>query len=336
MKKNVVLVDYIQDKDWDFIRGLEDSSGIGWETECMESSGLHGGVKTLVRYYTYFKLAFKVFRHRDKYEKVIAWQQFFGIFFSFYCKLFRVDLMKCPELYVMELIYKPKKGFFGNLYKKFIGYCLNSPYITRIIVFSKDEKEYYQSIFKLSNSVIDTVHYGLQDSYEKYKKYISNNRYYIAAGRSNRDYGFLIDVWPRELQLKIICDNQKLKVGDNIQLLDKCYREDYFKELAGCHAVIIPLKDKNASSGQLVMLQAMMLGKPVIVTENNTVRDYIIENEDGFIVNASGEELRESIKKLDDNEIWKKMSATGRNHFLEFHSMRAMGTSVGKLIAGEK
>lgn len=335
MKKNVVLVDYIQNKEWDFVRGLEESTGIKWETECLESSGLHGGIKNVARYFTYFKLALHVFKHREEYGNIVAWQQFFGLIISFYSRLFRADVRKCPKLYVMELIYKPKSGMFGRIYERFIRYCINSSYINRIFVFSKNESDYYQSLFQTRDDLILPIHYGLEDLFSKYKEYITNEQFYLAAGRSNRDYDFLISEWPGNKRLKIICDNKKLKLRGEMQQLENSYGDDYYKELAKCHAVVIPLKNKNISSGQLVMLQAMMFGKPIIITENKTVRDYLKENEDGYIIDSIGIELREAIKRLDDPTIWENISLNGRKHFVKNHSMKAMGIMVGKDIFGD-
>ena len=64
-------------------------------------------------------------------------------------------------------------------------------------------------------------------------------------------------------------------VPDNIEILADCHDNDFFRELAKCKAVIVPLEDTHISSGQLVIIQAMMYGKPVVVTENDTVKDYV-------------------------------------------------------------
>lgn len=332
MKKNVVLVDYDRNSDWDFLRGLKNATHEDWILECQESSGDHGGIKNLIRYLKYFSFPIHILRKRTEYEKVICWQQFHGIILSFYFKLFRIRRDECPKLYVMELIYKPKAGLIGKIYNKFINYSIKSPYISKIFVFSRDERERYKILFGLSDNDIVTIHLGIQDRYSKYKDDIKDDGYYVAAGRSNRDYDFLLKEWPENIPLKIICDNKKLDVRDNIEQLTNCYREEYHKILAGCHGVVIPLEDEMASSGQLVMLQSMMFGKPIIITENKTVRDYLIDGEDGYVINKNGNELKDRVIDLMNNQLWKKISKIAREHFVISHSELAMGRNVGTII----
>lgn len=332
MKKNAILVDYNRNTKWDFLDGLKETTGKEWTIECQESSGDHGGIKNIIRYLKYFSFPIHVLRRRAEYEKVICWQQFHGIILSFYFKLFHIKKAECPKLYVMELIYKPKSGLIGKIYNRFIYYSINSPYITKIFVFSKDEREYYKKLFGLNDNDIETIHLGIEDKYDKYKDEIRDDRYYVAAGRSNRDYDFLIENWPENVCLKIIYDNKKLDVRGNIEQLTDCYRDDYHRVLAGCHGVVIPLQDQYASSGQLVMLQSMMFGKPIIISENKTVRDYLIDSEDGYIINKDGNELRNRIIELQNPQIWKRLSKAARDHFIISHSELAMGKAVGSII----
>lgn len=70
------------------------------------------------------------------------------------------------------------------------------------------------------------------------------------------------------------------------------------RKLGNCYAVILPLDDENISSGQLVILQAIMLGKPAIVTRNRTVTDYIIDGYNGYVIEKNEESLIKMIKKL--------------------------------------
>lgn len=332
MKRNVVLVDYKQNNDWDFIRGLEDITNFHWDVEFKESSGLHGGVKSFLRYFSYFSFSFRIFWNREKYERIIAWQQFFGLIISFYCKLFGVSKSRCPKIYVMELIYKPKKGILGKIYEKFVKYCVNSPYITKFTVYSAHEKKHYELTLNISEKLIETVSLGIEDCYEKFSQYITDEHYYMTAGRSNRDYKFLLDYWPADKKLLIICDNEKLKIKNGMEQLQNCYMDDYYQKLAKCHGVVIPLKDKNISSGQLVILQAMMFGKPVVVTDNKTVREYLIDREDGYVINDNEKELLDALDKMENKDNWLYLTKRCREHFILLHSMRAMGNAVGKLI----
>ena len=58
-------------------------------------------------------------------------------------------------------------------------------------------------------------------------------------------------------------------------MLNDCIGDDMLKIMARSHCVVIPLKDTGISSGQRVILQAMALGKPIICTDADGIRDYV-------------------------------------------------------------
>jgi glycosyltransferase involved in cell wall biosynthesis len=109
----------------------------------------------------------------------------------------------------------------------------------------------------------------------------------VSAGRSGRDYELLIEaVRGMNLDLHIICDQfpEALRAGlpDNVAILDDCYGNCYFDELVKCRFVVIPLSVNDISAGQMVLLQAMALGKPVIITRTATTIDYV-QDGDGVL-----------------------------------------------------
>lgn len=109
----------------------------------------------------------------------------------------------------------------------------------------------------------------------------------VSAGRSGRDYALLIEaVRGKNLDLHIICDQfpEALRAGlpSNVTILDDCYGDCYFDELIKCRFVVVPLSVNDISAGQMVLLQAMALGKPVIITRTATTIDYV-QDGDGVL-----------------------------------------------------
>lgn len=209
---------------------------------------------------------------------------------------------------------------------------ITSGYIKKIIVFSKNEKNYYSNIFNVSSEIFNCVRLGYEDK-AKDTVYKKREKYYLTAGRSNRDYDFLIEAWKEEKDvLKIVCDIMKMDNLNKIEILNNCYGDEYFRQLSNAYAVIIPLKDEYISSGQLVIIQAMMFGIPVIVTENATIRDYVIDGQDGFVIDKNNEELKKAIEKLADKELYAKISKNVRKHYKEKFSIYVMGCAVGNIV----
>lgn len=73
--------------------------------------------------------------------------------------------------------------------------------------------------------------------------------------------------------------------------------------------VVIPLQDLNISSGQLMLLQAMQLGKPIIVTNNCTIYDYIEDGKTGLVLANEKKLWIEAIKKIyNDSDFYDMLS----------------------------
>lgn len=125
----------------------------------------------------------------------------------------------------------------------------------------------------------------------------------VTAGRSGRDYETLakaIEGLP--CHLRIICDWERPTQGlasEQITLVRDCFRSDYLAELAQARLVVIPLSQRNVSAGQMVLLQAFALGKPVIITETPTTREYVVDGTDAvFTWFGDVADLRERIASL--------------------------------------
>ncbi len=168
--------------------------------------------------------------------------------------------------------------------------------------------------------------------YTRYLKYIFYPMY-LAAGRSNRDYDFLRDAWSGHGEsLCIISDRESARDTQTIHYEKNCHGDDYLRLLAQARAVIIPLRAGDFSSGQLVVLQAAMLGKPVIVTENDTIRDYIEDGITGFIIPKRKEALWDALQQLEDEKRYEQICRNAREKFVKDFSLYELGCRVGQQV----
>lgn len=76
--------------------------------------------------------------------------------------------------------------------------------------------------------------------------------------------------------------------------------EEFVRGLARSHAMVLPMERTVRSAGQQTYLNAMVLRKPVIVTDGPGVRDYIRDGETGIIVPPEAGALREAIADVFD------------------------------------
>ena len=114
---NSILVDFKLFKDWQFPQILSEETGEVWTAlECHSNKFYGGKINTLRRFFWFFYYPLQRIIRRRKGEKIIAWQQFFGLNYAFWNRL--LHLRKKNDLTVLTFIYKQKHGFLGKLFHK--------------------------------------------------------------------------------------------------------------------------------------------------------------------------------------------------------------------------
>lgn len=328
MKKNVVLFDKEIDSNNLFLKKLNEHGC--WIAKSKRTNHLHGGIlKNIFRFAWYFLFPLCVVLQRKKYDKIIGWQQFYGFNFAFWSRLF--NLKKNNELIVMTFIYRKKDGAIGKLYHKYMSYIVTSAYIDKFICFAKEECEYYSELFGLNNDKFVFVPLG-ESMFSDVS--LSDEGYIFATGRSNRDYKFLVDALEgTNYKLTIVCDTFQYGSNSNIVVLNDCYGTDMLKLMAKCHCVVVPLKELKMSSGQLVVLQAMSLGKPVICTKSDGIKDYVEDGITGILIENRKEQLLSALNCLYTNsETYKSMSEKARKAYNENFTEGAMFERITNVI----
>ena len=107
--RNVVLTDFPSINDWGFTAALGEVTHEEWTVESFVTNRLHGSfVKNVWRMVLYFYFPFRAFIRRKEYKNVIGWQQFYGLNFAFFSRLFRVK--KTCNLLIMTFIYNRRVG----------------------------------------------------------------------------------------------------------------------------------------------------------------------------------------------------------------------------------
>ncbi len=334
MKQGLLIVGNQVPEDWEFRKGVETATGEKWNVRVCVINRFDG-IRKYTRYLTFFLGPLQIFFRRNRYSKILSWEQFLALMIAFYCRLFHVR--SCPPIYVMALIYKPKKGLIGRLFAWFVRYAVTSRYVKRIIVYSKSEVAYYSELFGVSEEKFFVEVLGIEDRPDlRCAGPDAREKYYLAPGRSNRDYDFLRSAWPEDgSTIYVVCDVETAEDAGRIRYLKNCHGDEYLRLLAGSYAVLVPLQSEKISSGQMVFLQSAMLGKPVITTWNETVGDYVEDGETGVVIEKTETALCRALEALDDPDRYQQMSRRAREVFLSRFSLFDMGKRVGARITGD-
>lgn len=283
----------------------------------------------------FFLFAVRGFIKGLGYDVIISWSGVVGLFVGFLKLIFLQDK---PTLFVKTFIFRPRANKIINWFR-FWSCKICTKKMDGIICHSSDEVSYYTNLFHLSHKQIRFIPYGIELPNVNFQK--KGGKPYIAsAGRSNRDYELLRTAMDGiEMKVKIYCSRDHKKIlrnvkNSNFETHIDTPLEEFLRALSDSLFVVVPLKIPEISSGQLVLLQAMALGKAVIATDCWGTRDYIKHMENGILVapnNAS--ELREKILYLLDNpEEVGKLGRDAKKTVEEYFNIRSFASSIGNYI----
>lgn len=135
-------------------------------------------------------------------------------------------------------------------------------------------------------------------------KPVGDQAYILSAGRSGRDYRTLFEAFQAgNRKVRVVCDSAaamaECQPSANIEVLDHCYGDDYIKHVWNADCVVIPLAVDDISAGQMVLLQAMAMGKPIVITRTTTIAEYVTDGHDALCVAARDPQaLREAVERL--------------------------------------
>ena len=111
----------------------------------------------------------------------------------------------------------------------------------------------------------------------------------VSAGRSGRDYPTLAAaVAALPCRLTIICNEHAALGGvaasEHVEVLMNTFYADYFMQLLQADVVAVPLQVGDISAGQMVVIQAMALARPLVVTRTPTIGDYLHHEDTALLV----------------------------------------------------
>lgn len=132
----------------------------------------------------------------------------------------------------------------------------------------------------------------------------ADDGYVLSAGRTLRDYATLLAAARQlpKIPTSVICgrnDFQGLEIPDSVKIFCEIPRETYLDHLRRCRLVALPLLNTERATGQVVMLEAMAMGKPVITTRSPGTVDHIVDGKNGLLVEpGDADALAQAIDRL--------------------------------------
>jgi glycosyltransferase involved in cell wall biosynthesis len=338
MKKDIFIIDCYKDEVLNFVLALNETTGKSFdifEKPCNSKRNLKNDIK---RYLVYIFYPLKFVFSRKKYDYIVAWQQFFALFFAFYSRLFK--LKKVNTVVACNYTYKQKSGLAGKMYATIMRYCMQSDYIDYFHVPSKEYAHNCAEYFNVPIEKFIVANFGIEDEYEQMIRFVREHKAFsLSIGRSNRDFNFLVEAWkkmPSEHRLIIVSDVFKYEgvLPENIKIKNNVSGINQYPYIVNCSTMIIPIDDGQICSGDTVLLKGMSFKKPVVVTAPSTLAEmYITDGENGICVKKDKKDFCDKMTKLlSDDELIKRLGENGRKCFLEKYSRRTLGENIGRAI----
>jgi len=251
-----------------------------------------------------------------KYDVIVTAHIKTGQLVSIVRKLFGI---KKPRHIVLEVMLDEEFHTIRWKIKRLIQRILLSS-MDVIFVSSSDEVKKYEQRFKLAPGRFRFIHFHTNIIEPEIMR--NQDGYILSAGKTGRDYSTLAEaVKDLPIDLVVISDRKSIngvKFPNNTRIFNDILWEDYLILLKNCQFVVVPLQDLVKSTGQVVILEAMALGKPVIASETVGTKDYIKTNDTGILI-PPGEPflLRQAIVSLLDDEDLQKQIAQNAIEFVE-------------------
>lgn len=291
--------------------------------------------KIIARHLSYLILAKQTLLIENKYDNIIFWQQFIGLYWSLLSRLKRGTK---PYTFLLPLIYKPRKGIIGKIQKLFFTFSLSNSALWGAVCHSSEELKYYQRIFHKCKSKIFFIPYGQSTGTKGRNITISlETPYFFSGGTSNRDYSTLMWVATKiKYDFVVACtpkDASGMNVPSNVKVFFDAYSEKFDLLMKSSLAVVLLLENPDISSGQIVLLKAMEMGKPIVATRSAGIIDYVDETCAFLVDPKSVGGLQRVLKFIIENPEEAQYRATkAKKRYRENYTIQKFTSSLAELI----
>lgn len=158
--------------------------------------------------------------------------------------------------------------------------------------------------------------------------------YVLSAGRTGRDWKTLAAaVTGTDIPVVVVCDRkaaQGVSFPPNVTVLMDIPYDRYRELLRRARAVILPLEPHVYSSGQVVILEAMALAKPLIVSKVVGTEDYVQDGKTGLLVEPENPlSLRQALQRLlSDPQLETALTENGLQEVMRRHTLDGYARTI--------
>jgi glycosyltransferase involved in cell wall biosynthesis len=246
-------------------------------------------------------------------------------------------LSRRPRHVILQFIMREKTADLRSRLKyAFMRWCFRSVY--RSVCSSRSEAEYYGRVFGWPPERLAFVPFHTDPAFLD-RASAPEEPFVLSAGRTFRDYDTLLAAFASStVPLTIVAGRSSIdqaSVPPGVTVLHDIPLPELIGLMARSMVVILPLQDRQISVGQSVLLEAMAMAKPVIVTSVSGTVDYIDHMETGiFVPPADPQAIRDAVRMLaDDPGLRRRLGEAGRERLLRSYLPDHYAQGVSRALA---
>ena len=275
----------------------------------------------LLRHVHYFQLAvFAVFSRR-KHDSVFIWQQYVGLYYFLLSIVYPFHQRPCCVYYI---IYRDSPGSIISWIKRFLmTRMIRSRFVQRAVFLSRCDA-LYPHIPSAKRILLST--YTEKSSYIEKRLMdgsVKIDSDYFSGGANNRDFLALKHLAEsmEEKEFTVAClprDKARMSpIPKNMRIDCEAYGDAFEELVLTTRAVVLPLEDPNVTSGQIVCLRALQSAKPVFMTKNNFIIDWMpdIASLRFLVMYETLDDLRSLLIGFSDSEL-QELGLQAREYYL--------------------
>jgi glycosyltransferase involved in cell wall biosynthesis len=191
-----------------------------------------------------------------------------------------------------------------------------------VVCSSRPEADHYRATFGWQPAKVAFVPLHTDPAYAD-RPPDEEEPFALAAGRTFRDYPTLLEAARQGLTMPLTIVAGRDSLGGAVVPPRVTVHHDIpLPELLGmmsrASVVVLPLEERQISTGQTVLLEAMAMGKAVVVTRVNGTVDYVDDMKNGVLVPPKdAPALRVAINSLaGDEALRRRIGDAGRHEVL--------------------
>ena len=290
------------------------------------------------RQLAYIGRAVSLRRHRKKYRGVFSVQQFIGLYACYFSARLRMSL---PPTFLQPLIYVPRNGLMGRLWRHLFVTALGNPALKIAFCHSQSEIERYRQQFPFAAAKFRSLRFAIDPLPPPVAP--ATPPYLFSAGTSCRDYATLFEAArrlpPGFPSIRIACtpaDVQNLVPPPNVFLLHDLWGKSFRDALALASLVVVPLRPLPISAGQIVFLTAMSAARPIIATRTPASSEFLDDSCAWLVPPEDPDALAAAIQEaVEHPEKARAKGHDARARFNAVHSPEAIFQQSTSAIAAE-